>query len=62
MTDGFPKTVSQYLAMQYLQSQDLSKNSPEEIAKIYYDALKDIHFAINEKSEIDDNGNRIIKL
>ena len=40
--DVFPQSANEALAMLYLQNQDLSGKTPEEILRSYYDALNKI--------------------
>lgn len=40
--DVFPQSTNEALAMLYLQNQDLSGKTPEEILRAYYDALNKI--------------------
>lgn len=47
----FPSTRSQALALLYLQNQDLSALSPEDLAKMYVEVQSEIKKALAEKSK-----------
>lgn len=46
MADFFPQNRDEALTMLYLQSQDLSGKTPEEIAAMYVEVKKRIHIAL----------------
>lgn len=59
---SFPSNRNEALTMLYLQNQNLSNLSPEELSQKYFDTLKKVHYTTKNNSIRDSDGYWQIKL